>query len=68
MEAKAGLVFIAALSSAFSQRPSRFLAEGAWTREGNRITVDFNDRKRIVSWDRGAWGENGPDVLFRVNR
>ena len=69
----------AALSSTFSQRPSRFLAQGAWKRDGNRITVDFNDQKRMVfelaghqlvakEWNPSEWGEKGPGALFRVDR
>ena len=48
----------AAVSSAFSGRPSRFLAEGAWTQEERRITVK--------EWDHAVWGEAGPGVLWRV--
>ena len=69
----------AALSSTFSERPSRFLAEGNWKRDGSRITVEFNDQKRIVfelagdqllpkEWNPSEWGEKGPGALFRVYR
>jgi len=67
----------AALSSAFSGRPSRFLAEGTWEGKGNRITMTFADGKTMAfehagdeliarEWDRAAWGEAGPGVLYRV--
>jgi hypothetical protein len=69
----------AALSSAFSERPSRFLVQGIWKQEGARITADFEDQKTIVfelagnqlvakEWDRARWGEKGPGALFRVDR
>jgi NlpE N-terminal domain len=69
----------AALSSTFSERPSRFLAEGKWTRDGRRITVEFNDQKQMVfelagdqlhtkEWNQSEWGEKGPGALFRVYR
>jgi len=69
----------AAVSSAFSGRPSRFLAEGAWEGAGNQITVNLGGERpeRMVfhragdqlvarEWDRAAWGEAGPGVLYRV--
>jgi hypothetical protein len=69
----------AALSSAFSGRPSRFLAEGSWQEDGREITVNLGGARpeRIVfhragdflsarEWDRVTWGEKGPGVLQRV--
>jgi len=67
----------AAMSSAFSARPSRFLAEGTWVAEGRRVTVNLDNQKIMVferagdqlaarEWDRATWGEDGPGVLFRV--
>jgi len=69
----------AAVSSALSQRPSRFLAEGAWAATGRRIALTLEDQKNIAfelagdqlvarEWDRAAWGEAGPGVLTRVYR
>jgi len=68
----------AALSSAFSERPSRFLTEGTWTRDGNRITLTLNQKQLVFQlagnqliakeWDRAEWGEKGPGALFRVDR
>jgi hypothetical protein len=69
----------ASLSSAFSKRPSRFLAQGTWRQDGTRITADFENQKTIVfelagnqliakDWDRAQWGEKGPGALFRVDR
>jgi hypothetical protein len=69
----------AALSSAFSQQPSRFLAQGTWKQDDRRITLDLNDGKPMVfqlagdqliakDWDRSRWGEKGPGALFRVDR
>lgn len=68
-----------ALSSTLSERPRRLLAEGTWQRDGSRVTLDLGKRGPIVfrlagdqlvpkEWDRVEWGENGPGVLFRVNR
>jgi len=67
----------AALSSAFSARPSRFLAEGAWVAEGRRVTVNLDDQKTMAferagdqliarEWDHSLWGEKGPGVLHRI--
>ena len=69
----------AALSSAFMQRPSRFLAQGTWKQDGRRITVDLQGEKKLVfelagnqlvarEWDVSLWGEKGPGVLSRVDR
>ena len=69
----------AALSGAFSDRASRFLAQGTWKQDGRRITVDFNDQQQMVfqqagtqliakEWNRSEWGESGPGALFRVDR
>jgi NlpE N-terminal domain len=67
----------AAVSSAFTGRPSRFLAEGKWQREGRRIAVTLDDKETMVfqhageelvarEWNRTIWGEAGPGVLTRV--
>ena len=66
----------AAVSSAFSGRASRFLAEGTWTREGSRINVKLDgsdlafrhggERLIATEWDGAVWGEEGPGVLWRV--
>jgi hypothetical protein len=67
----------AAVSSAFSGRPSRFLAEGTWQREDGRIAVNLHGEQRMlfrhageqlvsVEWDHALWGEAGPGVLVRV--
>jgi len=69
----------AAVSSAFSGRPSRFLAEGAWESAGSEVTVNLGGERpaRMVfrragdqliarEWDRSLWGEAGPGVLHRV--
>jgi len=68
----------AAVSSAFTDRPSRFLAEGTWQRDGGRVTLVVGPRsERLVfqhsgdllfarEWDRGTWGETGPGTLQRV--
>ena len=69
----------AALSSAFLQRPSRFLAQGTWKQTDRRIVVAFNDGKQMSfqlagnqlvaeEWDVSVWGEKGPGVLSRVDR
>lgn len=66
----------AAVSSAYSARPSRFLVEGTWHAEGNVITVKL-DRGDLVfrragdyllptSWDPKAWSEAGPGELARI--
>ncbi|HJV12015.1 MAG TPA: hypothetical protein VJ690_10975 [Burkholderiales bacterium] len=66
----------AAVSSAYSARPSRFLVEGTWRAEGNVITVKL-DRGDLVfrragdyllptAWDPKAWSEAGPGELARV--
>lgn len=69
----------AAVSVAFSSRPSRFLAEGTWTREDRRVILDLSGARsqRMVfrhagrdllplEWDRTLWGEAGPGVLTSV--
>lgn len=66
----------AALSSAFTGRPSRFLAEGTWVEEGGRIRLDVEKQTLVFQrrgdelvareWDRGLWGEGGPGVLVKV--
>jgi hypothetical protein len=69
----------AALSSAFSERPSRFLAQGTWKQDGNRIALDLANQEQLVfrlagdqlvgkEWDRSLWGEKGPGTLVRVDR
>ncbi len=66
----------AAVSSAYSARPSRFLVEGTWYAQGNVITVTL-DRGNLVfrragdyllptAWDPKAWSEAGPGELARV--
>ncbi len=66
----------AAVSSAYSARPSRFLVQGTWKAEGNVITVKV-DRGDLVfrragdyllptAWDPKAWSEAGPGELARV--
>jgi hypothetical protein len=66
----------AAVSSAYTARPSRFLVEGTWHAEGNVITVKL-DRGDLVfrrsgdylfptHWDPAAWSEAGPGELARV--
>lgn len=66
----------AALSSAFTGRPSRFLAEGTWVEEGRRIRLKLEDQTMVLErrgeelvpreWDRSLWGEQGPGMLTRV--
>jgi len=67
----------AAVSSAFSARPSRFLAEGTWVADGRRVTVNLDNQKTMVferagdqlvarEWEHSLWGEKGPGVLHRV--
>jgi hypothetical protein len=57
----------ASVTSAFTGRPSRFLAEGTWAREGNRISVKLDKSELIAKeWDPVVWGEAGPGVLWRV--
>ena len=69
----------AALSTTFSERATRSLAEGNWKQDGSRITLDLDGRKPMVfrlagnqlvtkEWDRVEWGEQGPGVLARVDR
>ncbi|HTG96409.1 MAG TPA: copper resistance protein NlpE N-terminal domain-containing protein [Burkholderiales bacterium] len=69
----------AAVSSALSQRPDRFLVEGTWEGTGRRIALTLDDRKTMAfelagdqlvarDWDRAAWGEPDPGVLTRVWR
>ena len=66
----------AAVTSAYSARPSRFFVEGRWHAEGNVITVKL-DRGDLVfrragdyllptAWDPKAWSESGPGELARV--
>ena len=66
----------AAVSSAYTARPSRFLVEGTWQADGNVITVKL-DRGDLVfrrsgdylfptHWDPAAWSEAGPGELARV--
>ena len=66
----------AAVSSAYSARPCRFLVQGTWHAEGNVITVKL-DRGDLVfrragdyllptAWDPKAWSEAGPGELARV--
>jgi hypothetical protein len=66
----------AALSAAFTGRPSRFLAEGTWVEEGGRIRLNLEKQTMVLQrrgdelvareWDRGMWGEDGPGVLLKV--
>ena len=66
----------AALSTMFTGRPSRSLAEGTWVEEGGRIrltvegqTVVFQRRgDELVAreWDRSVWGQDGPGALLKV--
>ena len=69
----------AAVSSSFSGRPSRFLGEGTWQRDGTLVTLNLGGPRaeRMVfrhagdqlvghEWDRATWGEAGPGVLYRV--
>lgn len=66
----------AALSTAFTDRPSRFLAEGTWVEQDGRIRLNL-DKQTLVfqrrgdelvarEWDRSVWGEDGPGVLLKV--
>ena len=66
----------AALSSSFTGRPSRFLAEGKWIEEGGRIRLTLEGQTLVFQhsgnllvpreWDRTFWGEQGPGVLHQV--
>lgn len=66
----------AALSSSFTGRPSRFLAEGTWVEEGGRIRMSLEKQTLVFQrrgdelvareWDRSLWGEDGPGVLQKV--
>jgi hypothetical protein len=66
----------AALSTMFTGRPSRSLAEGNWVEEDGRIrltlegqTLVFQRRGDLLvarEWDRTVWGEQGPGVLQQV--
>lgn len=69
----------AAVSSSFSGRPSRFLGEGTWQRDGSLVSVNLGGPRaeRLVfrhagdqlvghEWDHATWGEAGPGVLYRV--
>ena len=68
----------AAVTSAYSDQSNRFFAEGTWQREGRIITVNLEKQAMVFQyaselllakeWDRTLWGENGPGVLYRVNR
>jgi hypothetical protein len=68
----------AAVTSAYSDRSNRFFAEGTWQRAGRLITLDLEKQSMVFQhagelllakeWDRTLWGENGPGVLYRVNR
>jgi hypothetical protein len=68
----------ASLTSAYTDRANRSLAEGTWQREGRRITVNLDTQSLVFQrsgtllvareWDRTVWGEKGPGVLQRVNR
>ena len=69
----------AALSSAFMERPSRFLAQGTWKQTDSRIIVAFNDGKQMAfqlagnqlvakEWDVSLWGEKGLGALRRIDR
>jgi hypothetical protein len=73
------IVALAAFAAgrAFSGRPSRFLSEGTWERDGNRVTLKLEGGKTMVfrhagelliakEWDRSAWGEAGPGALTRI--
>ncbi len=68
----------AAVTSAFSGRPSRFFAKGTWRRDADHIVVtlegprperlvfDHADGKLIArEWDRATWGEAGPGTLAK---
>jgi hypothetical protein len=66
----------AALSSSFTGRPSRFLAEGTWVEQDGRIRLNLDKQTMVFQrrgdelvareWDRGLWGEDGPGVLQKV--
>jgi hypothetical protein len=69
----------AAVSSSFTGRPSRFLGEGTWQRDGSLVSVNLGGPRaeRLVfrhagdqlvghGWDHATWGEAGPGVLYRV--
>ena len=69
----------ASVTSAFSGKPSRFLAEGTWTMDGRAVTVRTREESLVFhhaggdqlvarEWDRARWGEKGPGVLYRVIR
>jgi hypothetical protein len=68
----------AALSSAFSERPGRFLVQGTWKQQDSRIVLDLDGKPMVFQlaghqliareWDRSQWGEKGPGALFRVDR
>lgn len=65
-----------AVSSSFTGRPSRFLAEGTWVEEGGRIRLNLEKQTMVFQrrgdelvareWDRSVWGEGGPGVLLKV--
>jgi hypothetical protein len=65
-----------AVSSSFTGRPSRFLAEGTWVEEGGRIRLNLEKQTLVFQrrgdelvaheWDRTVWGEQGPGVLQQV--
>ena len=69
----------AVVTSAFSGRPSRFLAEGTWDHASGLVTVSLGGQRtetlifrhageQLIAreWDRATWGEAGPGVLFRI--
>ncbi len=65
---------MATLASAFPDRPSRLLAKGTWTRQGNLVAVKLENGEPMVfdyaegrlvakEWDRTLWGDAGPGTL-----
>lgn len=70
----------ASMQGTFYDPPSRFFAEGRWTAEGDRISIDLaGPPQRMVfmrsgqqlaprEWDRTVWGDKGPPVLYRLTR
>ena len=66
----------AALSSAFTGRASRFLAEGTWMEEGRRVRLKLEGETLVFErrgddlypreWERARWGEQGPGILTKV--
>lgn len=68
----------AIVTSAFSDRPSRFLVRGTWDNDGNLITIELPSvpRERMVfdlqkdrlvpkEWERVTWGDAGPGTLLK---